>query len=220
LTPKICVSILPYNLTDALKMLTKAELLGADFIEVRLDELDMDCDLNVLVANRKVPLIATDKAVRESIEHRFLALNAAKSGFPYVDLDLITPRLSELVREVKGSGAKCVISFHDVKGTPALPKLLETLQKQIQAGADVCKIATTATQMQDNLTLLQFTSEVSAQAKVVCFGMGDFGRTSRLLSPIFGGLFTFAALDVGGETAPGQMSLQEMRLAYELLRLN
>ncbi len=200
-------------------MLVKAELLGANFIEVRLDELDMDCDLNVLLANRKVPLIATDKAVRESIEHRFLALNAAKSGFPYVDLDLATPRLSELVREVKVSGAKCVISFHNNNGTPTLVELHETLQKQIQAGADVCKLVATPAQMQDNLTLLQFTSEASAKVKVVCFGMGDLGRTSRLLSPVFGGFFTFAALDVGSETAPGQMTLPDMRLAYELLRL-
>jgi 3-dehydroquinate dehydratase I len=219
LTPKICVSILPYNLTDALKMLVKAELLGADLIEVRLDALDMDCDLAVLAADRKVPLIATDKAVRESIEHRFLALNAAKSGFPYVDLDLATPRLSELVKEVKSSGAKCIISFHDNKGTPALIQMQETLQKQIQAGADVCKIVATVTQMQDNLTLMQFTSEASMQAKLVCFGMGELGRTSRLLSPVFGGFFTFAALEAGGETAPGQMMLQDMRLAYELLRI-
>ena len=69
-------------------MLVKAELLGADFVEVRLDGLDMDCDLAVLAADRKVPLIATDKALRESIEHRFLALNAAKSGFQYVDTRL------------------------------------------------------------------------------------------------------------------------------------
>ncbi len=91
MTPKICVSILPNNLGDALKMLTKAEAAGADFIEVRFDELDEDTDVAVLTADRKVPLIATDKAsstLRDSLEHRFLLLNAAKHGFKYVDVDL------------------------------------------------------------------------------------------------------------------------------------
>ena len=50
--------------------------------------------------------------------------------------------------------------------------------------------------------------------------MGEVGRTSRLLSPVYGGAWTFAALESGGETAPGQMTIKEMRTVYELLRLN
>jgi 3-dehydroquinate dehydratase len=38
-----------------------------------------------------------------------------------------------------------------------------------------------------------------------------------LLSPLFGAFFTFASLEQGSETASGQMSIQEMRTAYELL---
>ena len=49
--------------------------------------------------------------------------------------------------------------------------------------------------------------------------MGEHGKVSRLLSPLFGGFFTFASLEQGSETAPGQMSIKEMRSAYELLGL-
>jgi 3-dehydroquinate dehydratase len=49
--------------------------------------------------------------------------------------------------------------------------------------------------------------------------MGELGRVSRLLSPLFGGFFTFASLELGSETAAGQMTIQEMRAAYELLGL-
>jgi 3-dehydroquinate dehydratase len=48
--------------------------------------------------------------------------------------------------------------------------------------------------------------------------MGELGKTSRLLSPIFGAFFTFASLEKGSETAPGQISIKEMRTAYSLLR--
>jgi 3-dehydroquinate dehydratase len=53
----------------------------------------------------------------------------------------------------------------------------------------------------------------------VCFAMGELGKVSRLLSPLFGGYFTFASFDRGSETATGQMTIQEMRDAYELLGL-
>jgi 3-dehydroquinate dehydratase len=49
--------------------------------------------------------------------------------------------------------------------------------------------------------------------------MGEYGRVSRLLSPLFGGFFTFAALELGSETASGQMTVKEMRSAYEVLGL-
>jgi 3-dehydroquinate dehydratase len=49
--------------------------------------------------------------------------------------------------------------------------------------------------------------------------MGALGKVSRLLSPLCGGFFTFAALERGAETAPGQMTVAEMQLAYELLGL-
>jgi 3-dehydroquinate dehydratase len=47
--------------------------------------------------------------------------------------------------------------------------------------------------------------------------MGELGKVSRLLSPLFGGFFTFASLERGNETASGQMTIQEMKAAYELL---
>jgi 3-dehydroquinate dehydratase len=47
--------------------------------------------------------------------------------------------------------------------------------------------------------------------------MGEVGKISRLLSPIFGAFFTFASLEVGSETATGQMSIKEMQTAYNLL---
>jgi 3-dehydroquinate dehydratase type I len=217
--PKLCVSILPQSIDQALVLIGKAEESHPDFIELRLDCLETDCDLVVLAADRKTPLIATDKNPRTPAERRAILLNAAKSGFEYVDIDLNSPTLKGTVREIKASGAKCIVSFHDCNGTPNAAELTAVLKRQLGDGAEVCKIVTTAQKLEDNLTLLQFISQCAAEAKLVCFAMGELGKTSRLLSPVFGGVFTFASLERGGETAPGQMTLHEMRAAYELLGL-
>ena len=65
--------------------------------------------------------------------------------------------------------------------------------------------------------MLNFVSAMSSKAKLVCFCMGEQGKVSRLLSPMFGAFFTFASLEQGSETASGQMTIEEMRAAYNLL---
>ena len=214
------MSILPKTVPEALLLIEKAEAAHADFIEIRLDRLK-DClenrGLADLVAYGKTPKIATDKASRSETEHRQLLIGVAKSGFEYVDIELSTPQLEDLVKELKALGAKSIVSFHKLDGSLSVPELNNVLEREISSGAEVCKIVTTAKQMKDNLTTLNFTSTASTKAKVVCFCMGELGKVSRLLSPIFGGFFTFASLEHGSETASGQFTIQEMKAAYKLL---
>jgi 3-dehydroquinate dehydratase type I len=215
------VSILPKTVPEALRLIEKAEAAHADFIEIRLDRLE-DClenhrGLADLAAHGKTPKIATDKASRTETEHRQMLLGAAKRGFEYVDIELSTPQLEDLVKELKALGAKPIISFHKFDGSLSISELNSVLEREISSGADVCKIVATAKRMEDNLTVLNFTSVASRKAKVVCFCMGELGKVSRLLSPLFGGFFTFASLEKGSETASGQMTIQEMKVAYEIL---
>ena len=218
---RICVSILPKTTTEALRLMEKAEESSADFIEVRLDNLENLQGLRDLAAHTKIPKIATNKSPSAAEKQRQKSLlDAAKNGFNYADLDLSSQNLKQAVKETKALGAKCILSFHDFNGSLLLSDLNDILKKQVLNGADVCKIVTTPKQIEENLTLLQFVQTASAKAKVVCFGMGELGKTSRLLSPAFGAFFTFASIERGSETAPGQMTVDEMKGAYELLGLN
>lgn len=217
MTPKICVSILPKTIPEAFGLIEKAEESNADLIEVRLDQLENLGKMANLAAHGKAPKIATDKSSRPQTEQSKMLLSAAKHGFEYVDVDISTENLEALVMELKALGAKPVLSFHRINGSFSLSELKNVLEKQISSGADVCKIVTTAMRIEDNLTILNFTSEASTRTKLVCFCMGEIGKISRLLSPLFGGFFTFASLEKGGETAPGQMTIQEMKTAYKLL---
>jgi len=226
LTIRICVSVLPKTVAEALKLVQKAEKRGADLIEVRLDNLRERNQLSDITECSRVPMIATSRSVKchgkfrgSEIEYKQILLNAAGKGFEYVDIELSNPQLEGIISDVHGIGAKSIVSFHDFNQTPSFSQLEETLRKEIMSGADVCKVVTTAKSVEDNLTVLNFLSKACKSAKTVCFSMGELGKISRLLSPIFGGFFTFATLERGRETASGQLTIQEMRAIYEALGL-
>jgi 3-dehydroquinate dehydratase type I len=226
LTPRICASILPKTSGEALKLIERAEEASADFIEVRLDCLKSKEGLAKLASHGKTPKIAADRLARyrgkfmgTETEQKQILLAAAKSGFEYVDIDLSASNLKEFDTEASEHGAKLIVSFHDFDGVLKLAALDSVLEREIACGADICKIVTTAKQVEDNLTLLNFTAAACKKANVICFAMGEAGKVSRLLSPLFGGFFTFAALERGSETASGQMTVQEMRTVYKLLGL-
>jgi 3-dehydroquinate dehydratase len=48
--------------------------------------------------------------------------------------------------------------------------------------------------------------------------MGPLGLASRLLSPLAGGDFTFASLSEGAESAPGQVTAEELRKLYGMVK--
>jgi 3-dehydroquinate dehydratase type I len=224
-TPKICVSIKPKNTQEACDLIGKAEAAKADFIEIRLDSFEETRKLSDFSGATKIPLIATNKMPTEGgtfsgtqAQRWQTLIKAAKSGFQYVDLDLTNLKLKEQIVDLQESGAKTIVSFHKHDGAFTTQEMQRILGEEMGSGADVCKIIGTAKQVQDNLTALNFVSENAGKTRLVCFCMGDQGRISRLLSPVFGAFFTFAALEEGSETAPGQISIKEMRSAYSLLR--
>jgi 3-dehydroquinate dehydratase type I len=220
MTIRICASILPQTIDEAIRLVKKAREAKVNFIEIRLDDLARNSKLEELTAHIEIPLIAADRSNKNEIERQATLLNAAKSGFAYVDTDLSSPKLQNFVNQTKALGTKCIVSFHDFGKTPSTLELNRILEREVSSGADVCKIVTTANRMEDNLTLLQFIQAAPVWKKPVCFAMGQLGKMARLLSPVFGSFFTFASLERGAETAPGQMTVQELRTAYELLGLS
>lgn len=222
--PKICVSILPRTVNEAIMFIEMAEKSSPDFIEVRMDCLKDDQEVRDIVRCVNIPLIATIRPKDcggefsdSETKRRILLLNAAKKGFDYVDVELSTEGLNGIVQDLKQAGAKPIISYHDFEKTPGLREMERILEDQNKSGAEVCKIVTTATVYEDNLTLLTFLQKASKNFRVVSFAMGPLGKISRMLSPFFGGYFTIASLKRGKETAPGQMTIRDLRTIYRAL---
>ena len=221
---RICVSLLPKTYSEAITQLEEAEKIGSDLIEVRLDYLQSATDLSKLASHGTIPKIATilsgtlkKRTNVTGVDQQKLLLEAAKSGFEYVDVGLSSPKLKDFIKELRTLRCRPIVSFHDFCNFLPLSDLDAILKKEISCGAEVCKIVTTANKITDNLIILNFISQKSAKTNLVCFCMGELGRVSRLLSPLYGSYFTFASLKKGSETANGQFSLQEMKSTYKIL---
>lgn len=226
---KVCVPIPSGSLREAFEMIRRAEEAGADIIEMRLDYLspNITCSLDVLgkiVKCTSIPLIATNRHpgqggfCRLSEEERIrVLLRAAEAGFAYVDVELTTVGLGDIVSAVKAYGAKAIISFHNFDSTPEVHGLEEIVRAEVDAGADICKVVTMARSLDDSVRCLLFTREVSRRVELVCFAMGKYGLLSRVLSPLFGASFTYASLGEGLETAPGQLTIDDLREIYRRL---
>ena len=226
MTIRVCVSVPPKTIDEAIKLIQKADAHKPDFIEVRLDYLTSNDFISEIPLSSNIPLIATNKSTLQKgkfsgteTERQKILIDAARNGFTYVDVDLGTPNQTELISKLHEAGAKVIVSFHDFEQTPSLSKLDMVLDEEVALGADVCKIITTARTVKDNLIVLDFVSQASKKVRLVCFAMGELGKHSRLVSPVFGAFFTFASLDEKRKTAKGQLTIPEMNIAYETLGL-
>ncbi len=180
-------------------------------------------DPGIITDSTDLPQIATNRRKDQGGYSRLsesdrvaVILDAVEVGFEYADLELNTPELDELGSRVKALGGSLVISHHDFEGTPSAEELRETMSRMVERGADVCKIIGTAQSPRDNLTYLGLFGS-SREGGLVCFGMGLDGILSRVLSPLVGGEFTYASSHEGGGSAPGQLTLAEMREIYTLM---
>ncbi|MEM1514621.1 MAG: type I 3-dehydroquinate dehydratase [Candidatus Bathyarchaeia archaeon] len=228
---RICTPIPARDFYGVINMIHEAEACGADLVEARLDYigeyfLENINRLKDIVKASQVPIIATNRHRGQggicmlSEEHRVeLLLKAAEAGFTYVDIELDTQNLPEVVNRAKDYGAKVIVSHHIFSHTPSTEELEATVRKEVESGADICKVITMANSFADSIKCLMFTYKMSRGVDLVCFAMGGKGILSRVLSPVFGASFTYASLKVGFETAPGQITIHEMREIYRGLRL-
>ena len=216
-TPRICAVVTSRD-TASIK---RAEPL-ADLFELRIDMLGEGWQA---VAKQLIkPWIATNRLKAEgglwegSEEARRVELLKALSlGACIIDIELAAPDLDEIVQLIKKK-AKCLISHHDMRRTPPPAELRRILEAEIVAGADICKLVTTARNFDDNLNVLGMIGEFSP-SEVVTFAMGPRGQVSRVMCPVVGGSFTYDALSEGEGSAAGQLTVSQLRGIYEMMRL-
>jgi len=213
--PTICAVVMSDD-TEAIK---RAELL-ADMLELRMDLVGSGWQK--LARHLHKPWIATirDSAHRGkftgSQEERVTELmQAVELGASTIDVEIDCPALGDLVKSVKGR-ARCLISYHNWDITPPLEELSGIAQRQLAAGADICKVVTMANSVNDNLSVLKLPG-LFPGIDIISFAMGPVGALSRVLSPLAGGYLTYASIDEAGGSAPGQMSVEALRKIYRMI---
>ena len=213
--PRIC-AVIVNNDPEAVREIEPS----VDLFEVRIDLIGDSWEELVKQFNK--PWIACNRSADEGgkwpgnearrIEKLLLAIEL---GADIVDIELRTKNLDKIVSVVK-KRTKCLLSFHDLEKTPTLDQMKETAQRQLNYGADICKIITTAQRLEDNLTVLRLISEFPG-TRLVSFAMGPLGFMSRVLCPLAGGDFTYASIEKGKESAEGQITVEELIKIYEIM---
>lgn len=224
----ICISIVPGTNEEALSLLARA-MPDADLVELRIDRIERP-DLPLLLHAGKERILVTNRRRDEggffaSCEERRMELlrEAIDLGARYVDVEARTGaaavgRLGKAIRAKKGK-TKLIVSHHDLEGTPSRQTLTKRLKGCRALGADVAKIVTLAQTTEDNLRVLELIPQaLGAGQDIVAFCMGAKGRLSRVAAPLLGSCMSYASLEEGAESAPGQLTAREMKTILGILR--
>jgi len=227
--PRVCVAVTG---SDPAELLEKADSLVRDnpFLEFRLDYLskpglalpkikaffEMQPQAVVIATCRRA---ASGGKFRGSVASQLELLSkAAAAGCQLLDVELQTALKckGEQLQKLR-SKAALILSFHDFHATK---KLDETLERMRHYPADFYKVVSTATTLSDNVTMMKFLEKESDRHALVGLCMGEQGIISRLLAVRAGSAFTFAAVSPGEQTAPGQVTAQELRNVYRIEQMD
>lgn len=192
----------------------------ADVIEIRLDCI-RDLRLAEIFFEKdpiKKPFLFVNKAPCEEERVKMLE-EMIERGAQYVDVAICTdPRLIKRLVKRKGKQTKLILSYHNFKGTPALATLKRLVRKAKKQGADLVKIATFVKKPGENVILFELTTWAKDEKiLIITIGMGEEGRLSRIVCPLLGSRMYFAPLKKGDETAPGQLTKEELENAWSAM---
>jgi 3-dehydroquinate dehydratase I len=185
---------------------------GADLLEIRVDLFKEPFDkvLGYVLKVKKesrLPLLGT---VRETPANKKNRLEIFRQLIPLVnciDIELDAPIKKEVIKAAHAAGKKVIVSEHDFTKTPDNKQLIAMVKESLRSGADIVKIAAMAKNNSDVIRLLQFCSDCTCP--MVAISMGEFGKISRVLAPLYGSLFTYGFIG-SNAVAPGQLSLDKL----------
>lgn len=190
----------------------------ADAIEFRMDFASDPID-QLETYDGSLPLIATNRAEWEGgaaadddrIEQ--LQIAAATPAVAAIDIELASvdePAATPLRSTAADHGTDVIVSSHDFESTPERAELASRLRRACEWG-DVGKLAVTAQAVDDVLDVLDVTRALTRSgASVATMCMGEVGRHSRVIAPLYGSRIGYAPVDPADATAPGQYSLADM----------
>lgn len=218
---KTCVSIAettPKKLLQTLRIALKK----SDYAEIRFDFLKAEQipqvletvkkDLKKIVCTLRPETEGGKFAGKEKERLSILKLIAEYNPF-LLDIEFNTMKQNKnLVKYLKTTKTKLLISEHNFKKTPSLTELKKKLNQMSKVSSNV-KIVTTAKSTEDSTRVLQLYSK-KENINLIAFTMGNPGRVSRILSLYLGSPYIYVSL--GKPVAPGQFSLDEVKRIINL----
>ena len=218
---KTCISIAESS-PNKIKIKLKAALKKSDYTEIRLDFLKMEQvpsaleiikkDLNRIVCTLRPKTEGGKFSGTEKERIAIIKLIAEYNPF-LLDIEYNTLKKNkELVKYLKTTKTKLLVSWHDFKKTPKDAELKNQINQMSKFSSNV-KIVSTAKSTEDATRMLELYSK-KGKNNLISFAMGDAGRISRILCLYLGSPYTYASL--GKAIAPGQFSVDEVNKIINL----
>ena len=226
----LCVPIFVESVDQARRDAAQAAEAGADIVELRIDTFTepagaiparnskADEIRQLLGAAGLPPSIVTCRPTWEGgnselpeDERLALFFELAESDAQYLDMEWkALPAASQITGIPQDSRPRLIVSSHDFKGRP---DRLTNLFAEMNAGeGEVVKLAWMARSVRDNLEAFELLQHRQKPTVALC--MGEAGLASRVLAKKFGAFLTFASLRDESATAPGQVTIRDMKRLY------
>lgn len=221
---KICVSICIESANEMLEQIRCAENL-ADVIEIRFDciESKQIQKAFAFLASKK-PLLLTYRPKEQGgmIELDLFNRKAFWNAFVINGTNDLTKFWFDyeydLTNLKKVSNPVTIRSFHDFAG---VPENLDEVFENLSANFEIAKIAVQADDITDTIPIWKLLERAKSENKqIIPIAMGEAGKWTRILGLAHGAFMTYASLDVGNETAPGQVSAADLIDVYRVKELN
>ena len=158
------------------------------------------------------------EAITMPLEQRFKLLEALHGTPAWADLD-ITVQSDELdyIRE-HGLELNTIVSYHDYRQTPDTVRLGEIVATMDRYRPSIYKLAALCAGPEDAVRLLQQLLALKAAGKrAIVLGMGEFGAATRVFGSLWGNEMVFAPLEPGEQSAPGQLTRQQLEVIFKEL---
>lgn len=222
---RICAVVAAENRRGMIRQLRRA-LTYTRTVELRLDWMGGEAEILRFLGWLRVhpvraTLIATCRTreaggrFRGDAPAQFGLLRLAVAcGASWVDIEVETAQRLRGGALPRLLGAESfLLSHHDFRRTPAnLPEIVRRLER---GGGEAVKIATQCHSIGDSLRVL---SAAQGRRHVVAVPMGDAGLPARILALAHGSALAYAPAERA--TAPGQVSLDELKRLYRADHLN
>ena len=224
----ICIPVVAATNEEAMKQMDKCFPL-ADVVELRIDFI-RNANLGMLLSAKTGKILVTARKKDEGghfegdEKERFSLLSEAVTlRADFIDIELSTDETftRKLLEDIKkhGDRTKLLVSHHDFNGTPPESKLQGIFNECAGRGAHIVKIATFANSAEDNLKILELITHAKRMnQEIIALCMGEEGKISRIMAPYLGSYLSFASLERGAESAPGQLTVEEMREIFRILK--
>jgi 3-dehydroquinate dehydratase / shikimate dehydrogenase len=220
---KIAVSIIEENTDDCISVSNNC---NTDLIELRIDYIK---DINItkldkILKNISKEIIITCRSKEFGGKYKGSEINRIKllkhaisKNVKYIDIE-IESDINDVNNLIKNKdNTKIILSHHNFDNTPPINELQKKYDQMNLLNPNLIKIVTFANSINDCFTIFRLLKD---KHNLIGLCMGIKGNITRILAQKFNSYITYASVNKGKESAPGQLSINDLMNIYNFKNIN